>query len=113
MTFWLFLPSLVLLHKGLQVDKERKFLAENEFSLGAYEAEIMLLTHPERLVVWRNLWFECPGDEMIIKANDLSDQLGLPWFTVDHDKKGLVKFQWGRLGWSHGGTGSITGFLLK
>lgn len=36
---------------------------QNEFGLGVYEVAVMLLTHPERLVHYDNLWIHCPADD--------------------------------------------------
>lgn len=35
----------------------------NEVGFGIYEVLIMLLTHPERLQSYNDLWIDCPGDE--------------------------------------------------
>jgi len=50
-------------HQGRSVKQAREAFASNEFGLGAYEVGIMLLTHPERLVNYNDLWIDCPGDE--------------------------------------------------
>lgn len=100
-----------LRYKGWVAVRDR-FISDNEFGLGAYEGAIMLLTHPERLIAYRSLFFDCPGDEMTINVGDFSEA-GFPWFLADGEVKGGVKFRRGRLGYSHGGNGYITGFLPK
>lgn len=49
--------------KWKSVEDARKCMGENEFWLGAYEVVIMLLTHPERLQSYDDLWIDCAGDE--------------------------------------------------
>lgn len=51
------------LHKGKSVKKVREGLSEGELPLGIYEVLIILLTHPERLSDYNDLWIDCPGDE--------------------------------------------------
>lgn len=52
-----------LVHRGKSVRRAREVFLENEFGLGIFEVACMLLTHPERLVSFDNLWIDCPGDE--------------------------------------------------
>lgn len=49
--------------KGKSVETVRKEAAPGEILLGAYEVAIMLLTHPDRLKEYSDLWIDCPGDE--------------------------------------------------
>lgn len=50
---------------GKSVRKARNYIAgrTDEFTLGAYEVAIILLTHPERLQSYDDLWIDCPADE--------------------------------------------------
>ena len=48
-------------HQGRSVEQARDAFNNNEFGLGAYEVGMMLLTHPERLVNFNDLWIDCPG----------------------------------------------------
>lgn len=52
-----------LAHRGKSVKTVRTELTDNELPLGIYECLIMLLTHPERLENYNDLWIDCPGDE--------------------------------------------------
>lgn len=52
-----------LRHTGRSIRRAREVFAANEFGLGAYEVGIMLLTHPERLVGYNDLWIDCAGDK--------------------------------------------------
>jgi hypothetical protein len=50
-------------HRGRSVRRTREVFLANEFGLGAFAVGIMLLTHPERLVDYENLWIDCAGDD--------------------------------------------------
>lgn len=50
-------------HTGKSVAAVHQGLAVDELPLGIYECLIMLLTHPERLQDYNDLWIDCPGDE--------------------------------------------------
>ena len=54
-----------LRHRGRSVRRAREVMqdAGNEFGLGAFAVGIMLLTHPEREVMWEQLHVDCAGDE--------------------------------------------------
>jgi hypothetical protein len=52
-----------LLHRGRSVRRAREVMNANQFGLGAFAVGIMLLTHPERLQHYDNLWIDCAGDE--------------------------------------------------
>lgn len=52
-----------LSHRGKSVETVRTELSSNELPFGIYECLIMLLTHPERLQDYDDLWIDCPGDE--------------------------------------------------
>ena len=52
-----------LKHRGRSVRRAREVFASNEFGLGAFAIACMLVTHPERLVAYENLWIDCAGDE--------------------------------------------------
>lgn len=57
-----------LLHRGRSVRRSREVFAANEFGLGAFATACMLLTHPERLVKYEDLWIDCAGDEYAPEA---------------------------------------------
>jgi hypothetical protein len=48
---------------GKSVRRARAVMFGGECGLGAFEIGIMLLTHPERLHRYYDLWIYCPGDE--------------------------------------------------
>lgn len=50
-------------YKGKSVTTARKLMEANEFGLGWYEMGIILLTHPDVLTSYDDLWIDCPGDE--------------------------------------------------
>lgn len=50
-------------HRGRSVRRAREVFAGNEFGLGAFAVGIMILTHPERLMHYDDLWIDCAGDE--------------------------------------------------
>lgn len=55
--------------KGKSVDTARASLAPGEFLLGAFEVACMLLTHPERLQSYSDLWIGCGGDDYSYSAD--------------------------------------------
>lgn len=50
-------------HRGRSVRRAREVMNANECGLGAFAIGIMLLTHPERLQHYDDLWIDCAGDE--------------------------------------------------
>jgi hypothetical protein len=50
-------------HRGRSVRRAIEVFLGNEFGLGAFAVGIMLLTHPERLMNYDDLWIDCAGDE--------------------------------------------------
>ena len=50
-------------HRGRSVRRAREVMNANECGLGAFAIGIMLLTHPERLNHYDDLWIDCAGDE--------------------------------------------------
>jgi hypothetical protein len=50
-------------YAGRSVRRAREVFTSNEFGLGGFETACLLLTHPERLVSYEDLWIDCPGDE--------------------------------------------------
>lgn len=50
-------------HRGRSVRCAREIFLINEFGLGAFAVGIMILTHPERLMHYDDLWIDCSGDE--------------------------------------------------
>lgn len=52
-----------LRHRGRSVRRAREVMHVNEFGLGAFAIGIMLLTHPNRLAHYDDLYVDCVGDE--------------------------------------------------
>jgi hypothetical protein len=52
-----------LRHRGRSVRRAHEVMQSNEFGLGAFAIGIMLLTHPERLAHYDDLYVDCAGDE--------------------------------------------------
>jgi hypothetical protein len=79
---------------------------QGEFGLGAYEVGIMLLTHPERLQGYTDLWLDLPGDEYAPDAD--GGFCKAPCFAF-YD--GEVKFASGFVDYARGCYGSVSAFL--
>jgi hypothetical protein len=56
-------------HRGRSVRRAREVMNANECGLGAFAIGIMLLTHPERLKHYDDLWIDCAGDEFAPDAD--------------------------------------------
>jgi hypothetical protein len=52
-----------LRHRGRSVRRTREVFNASEIGLGAFAVGIMLLTHPERLQYYYDLYIDCAGDE--------------------------------------------------
>jgi len=52
-----------LRHRGRSIRRTRKVMNANEFGLGAFAIGIMIMTHPERIQHYDDLWINCSGDE--------------------------------------------------
>ncbi|MBU3942584.1 hypothetical protein KKA24_01220, partial [Patescibacteria group bacterium] len=48
-----------LRHRGRSVRRAREVMNASEFGLGAFAIGIMILTHPERLQYYDDLWIDC------------------------------------------------------
>ncbi|HUW71816.1 MAG TPA: hypothetical protein VMV66_01310 [Candidatus Humimicrobiaceae bacterium] len=89
-------------HRGRSVRRAREVFTANEFGLGAFEIGCILLTHPERLQHYDDLWIDCAGDEYAPDAvGGFSDapcfyfydgevEFGASWFGSAHDVYGSV-----------------------
>lgn len=95
-----------LRHRGRSVRRAREVFTANEFGLGAFEIGCMLLTHPERLVSYDDLWIDCAGDEYAPDAD--GDFSGAPCFYF-YD--GKVKFDTYWFAYALSNHGSASGFL--
>ena len=95
-----------LRHRGRSVRRAREVFMANEFGLGAFEIGCMILTHPERLQHYDDLWIECAGDEYAPDGDDGFSSA--PFFCF---RGGLVRFDAGWSGNAISCYGSASGFL--
>jgi hypothetical protein len=78
----------------------------NQFGLGAFAIGIMLLTHPERLQNYDDLYIDCAGDEFSPEADgDFSEA---PDFNF---RGGRVKFGTFWVSYTVDSYGSASGFV--
>ncbi len=95
-----------LRHRGRSVRRARECFSTNEFGLGAFAIGIMLLTHPERLAHYDDLWIDCAGDEFAPGADgDFSES---PVFSFGGGK---LRFDASDVSQARGYYGSVSGFL--
>ncbi len=95
-----------LRHRGRSVRRVREILLGNEFGLGAFAVGIMLLTHPERLAHYDDLWIDCAGDEFAPGAG------GEFWRAPVFDFLGdWLRFSTSGVSNARGRYGSVSGFL--
>jgi hypothetical protein len=95
-------------HRGRSVRRARECMSFMEFSLGVFSVGIMLLTHPERLQQYDDLWIDCAGDEYSPDADGAFDYA--PYVVFDD---GRLEF---RTYWFSGAReycGSASGLLPK
>lgn len=93
-------------HRGRSVRRAREVFAANEFGLDAFEIGCMILTHPERLQHYNDLWIDCAGNEYSPDADGNFSFAPSFWFFDD-----LVRFNVGFVNDAHGYGGSTSGFL--
>ncbi|MBI5222322.1 MAG: hypothetical protein HY980_02385 [Candidatus Magasanikbacteria bacterium] len=97
-----------LRHKGRSVRRAREVFAANEFGLGTFAIGIMLLTHPEREVQWKQFHVDCAGDEFAPGAD--FDFSFAPLF-VFHGAKVEFRAYWCNYAREH--FGSASAFLSQ
>jgi hypothetical protein len=97
-----------LCHRGRSVRRALEVMVDQgQFGLGAFAIGIMLLTHPERLSHYDDLWIDCAGDEFDDPDSDASFVHAPCWgFDV-----GGVKFGTSRVDFAYGDFGSASGFV--
>jgi len=100
--------QLGLRHKGRSVRRAREVFTSGEFGLGAFAIGIMLLTHPEREVQWKQLHVDCAGDEFSPGAD--GDFSSAPIFSFDD---GRVEFYAGWFGGARERCGSASAFVSQ
>jgi len=94
-------------HRGRSVRRAREVFTSNEYGLGAFEIGIMILTHPERLQHYDDLWIDCAGDEY--DDPDCDDRFDrAPYFEF---YLGRVKFGTIRVDYANGYFGSASAFV--
>lgn len=94
-----------ILHRGRSVRRVREVMNANQFGLGAFAVGIMLLTHPERLQDYNDLWVDCAGDEFSEADGDFSEA---PIFIFSVDG---VRFGTSWIGHTRDYCGSVSGFV--
>lgn len=92
-----------LRHRGRSIRRAREVFTANEFGLGTFEIGCILLTHPERLVSYDDLWIDCAGDEYAPSA--VGDFWNAPYFSFDRGKVGFSTSWFGHA-YSHYGSAS-------
>lgn len=95
-----------LVHRGRSVRRARVVIGNKGFGLGAFEVGSMLLTHPERLQNYNDLWIDCAGDEL--KPSDEREFSCAPFFRFGGDGLDFDAF-WVDI--EHDIYGSASGFL--
>lgn len=70
--------------KGTSVENVRKNKADNEILLGAYKVAIIILTHPDVVKSYDDLFIDCAGDEYSYNAD--GEFSSVPYFYW-HDGK--------------------------
>lgn len=98
--------QLGLRHRGRSVRRARVVMNGNEFGLGAYEMGFILLTHPNRLEQYDDLYADCAGDEY--RFGDSSEFLLAPCFCFFD---GRLKFDTHDVGRPRGFYGAASAFL--
>ncbi len=93
-------------HRGKSVRRAREIMNASEFGLGSFAVGIMILTHPERLMNYDDLWIDCPGDEFAPEAGGRFSE-AFYFFFGD----GGVGLGTSDVGGVRDGCGSASGFL--
>mgnify|MGYP001574395251 CR=1 FL=1 len=93
-------------HAGRSVRRAREVFTSPEFGLDAFTNAVMLLTHPERLTRFEDLWIDCAGDEYAPGADGAFGRA--PVFRFGD---GRVKFGAHWVGDASGYCGSASGFV--
>ncbi len=94
-------------YAGKSVRRAQELINGHEFGAHTVAAGSMLLTDPERLVSFHNLWFSVPGDEFDLRTNGSFDHV--PYFHFSFG--GRVKFDTLWVGNPYEFCGSVSLFL--
>lgn len=97
-----------LLHRGRSVRRAIEVMGDKEFGLGAYEVAILLLTHPDRLGSYEDLFIDCAGDEY---APDAGGRFSCAPVFYFYDGKLHFYTYW--VSNARGNGGSASGLLLQ
>ena len=97
-----------ILHRGRSVRRALEVMNTNQFGLGAFAVGIMLLTHPERLQNYNDLYIDCAGDEFSPGADGGFGSA--PYFLFSGDG---VEFGAHWVGYTDGYYGSASGFVSQ
>lgn len=98
-------------HRGRSVRRAREVIFASdfgEFGHGSFTGGCLLLTHPERLVSYDDLWLDFPGDQY--RPGDKDDFVRAPFAGFGDDK---LQFVTSLVGSADGGYGSVSGFSLQ
>lgn len=93
-------------HIVASVRRARVKFISNESGLGAFAVVIMILTHPERLMSYNDLWIDCAGDEWSCEADGVFGSAPILDFSDDG-----VEFDTCEVGYVSEGYSSASGFL--
>jgi hypothetical protein len=100
-----------LRHRGRSVRRALEVIGDtpSEFGLGAFAASAMLLSHPERLMNYDDLWIDCAGDEYDDPDSDVRfDRAPFFDFSV-----GKVEFDAFYVDYAYDYYGSASGFASQ
>ena len=95
-----------IMRRGKSVRRARVIMGGNECGLGAFETGIMLLTHPNRLQHYDDLWLDCTGDEYAPGTGGVFSSA--PYFGFDGED---LRFGAGDVGDPYGRYGSASAFV--
>lgn len=93
-------------HRGRSVRRSREVFALGEYGVGSKDSGTMLLTNPNRLQDFNDLWLDCPGDEFAPEA--VGRFVGAPGFFFSDER---VRFGARRVDDVRDDCGSVSGFL--
>jgi hypothetical protein len=98
-----------LRHRGRSVRRAREVMQTNECGLGAFAVGIMILTHPERLSHYDDLWIDCTGDEF----DDPDADVRFDHAPIFNFYDGRVEFDTSWYGIANEGYGSVSAFAAS
>jgi hypothetical protein len=94
------------LHRGRSVRRARVVMQDSgQFGFGLFESLILLLTHPDRLRHYDDLWIDCAGDEISLNGDGQFSVAPYVYFS-----DGMLKVYAYRVGNPHDNYGSVSGF---